>query len=129
MDNNDVLIKKQKLALIFFNKMLETINADKHVPINDLTEFKDINRDFIIGENCLNVFDDMLPDILKVYTKCEIRNFDRKKTKNYILTICRILCAHIGYKFEFMQKDSNFVIDGNKYRKAIYLYSIVKKIE
>ena len=124
---DETYVSKYNTALSFFNKILENMNGDKHVPIDDLAQFKDIDRYQIINKNILT--DEAINDILKVYSKNDIHYHDRKRIKNYILTICRILCASIDHKFNYKQEDSYFVIDGQPCRKTTYIYSIVKNIK
>ena len=122
----ETYVSKHNFALSFFNDILKNTQGDKYVPINDLAEFKDVDRELIIEQKNKQIFEDAHDEILKLYTKNEIRYYDRNRISHFILSFCRILCNDLGYKFARKQCQYNVVIDGKKYRKLTYNYSIIK---
>ena len=85
---------KYLMTLKLVNAILTSNNLPT-VPL--LTDAKQLFRDFFIAENANQIVDDLLPEILTVFTKHEIaleRKFD---TLSYLLTLLKAMIKNIGY--------------------------------
>ena len=103
MDKIDKNSDKYKIALKFVNKILENL---KMSPIDDLTKFKNINRDDIIMDINKQTFTSMEKEIYKYFDKSKCGWYNRKYIENYILTFMRKMCAEFGYEFKWAQKNT-----------------------
>lgn len=112
---------KYNIFMEFINALLVSIG--KNV-INSLTEFKDINRDDLISDNCLNIYDQYEPKIFTVFSKKECQWYRRKIIKNYLITVIRHMCIEINHKFTYKCKDVSRKLNGKTYRSKEILYSI-----
>lgn len=108
---------KYKIALQFINKILENLKKDK---INDLTDFKNIDRDDIVLDINKKTFDEMQDELFKHFNKKNCGWYARKRKKEYILTFLRKMCKELGFIFSYIQQD----ISHGKLRKNTSLYSI-----
>ena len=120
----DMNSDKYKITLKFVNKLLENIGYKK---INDLTEFKNINRDDIIKNKNKKSLDAMEKEFLKYFDKSDIGWYRKASVDYYILTFLRSVCRCIGLKFNFDKKDISEEIDGKKYRRTHIYYTIIER--
>ena len=117
----DKTTEKYKIALIFVNKILIGLGKNN---IDDLTEFKDINRELIITPNITKIFTDFQPELFNYFDKVKCGWYKRNTTKNYILTFLRCMCDDLELNFEYKQKDITVYKDGKGYRITNYFYYI-----
>ena len=113
---------KYKVALKFVNKILVNLEKDE---IDDLTDFKDIDREDIIKDVNKKALDDMEKEILKHFEKKECSWYRRNETSHYILTFLRKVCSILGFSFSYYKKDITENINGKNYRKTHVYYSII----
>ncbi len=114
----DKTTRKYKILIKFVNKILVNIGKDR---IDDLTDFKNIDRlDIIKPENKV-ILDEMESDLYRYFAKKS--NFYRK-TPSIVLIIIRGLCKQVGLRFVSTQKDIRERINGKLYRRTHMFYSI-----
>lgn len=120
MDNKlDKSDEKYKLALKFINNIL--VNAQKS-EINDILEFKDINRQQIVTQQNLDILTNMESEIYKLFDKVKCGFY--RKSDNYVINCLRGMIKQIGYKIILEQKDKTVNINGESYRKKYMIYHI-----
>ena len=110
--------EKYKIALKFINKILESIKKDK---IEDLEQFKNIDREDIISDICKQQLTDMEKELFKYFDRKKSSWYKKKFVKNYIITFLKYMCKSIGYKFEHKKKT----IQINSINKTHTLYLII----
>lgn len=110
---------KYKIALKFINNLLKNIGKKE---INDLTEFKNINREDIIRPINVTMLENMMDVILKYYGKNEIGWYRKEIVKNYILAFIRCICRELNFKFTVKKRNKQT----NCHIKLQNLYSIIK---
>ncbi len=125
MSNNAKNTDKYKVALKFINNILTNTEKEK---INDLIEFKDIDRDHIINDDNKQNFNVMMPELFEYFDKVKCGWYRRNTTKNYILTFLRYMCDDLDLQFTFEQKEIYELINGKNYRKTHTYYTIKNKI-
>ena len=102
-DSNNL---KQDLLLEFINLMFEKLGRTK---IDELLEFKMVDRCDLINEEFISVFSILEHEILELFTKTQIR-YHKKDTEGYFVNFIKYVCDDIGLKFKATQK--------NKYHKS-----------
>lgn len=114
---------KYKTLLKFLNKIL--INLNKKT-INDLYDFKGIDRNDLIKDINIETFNKMEKEIFSAFDKQTCGWYRRKKTNNYILTFLRYACNDLNLKFTYNRKDIFEKINdiNGKLRKTYLFYSI-----
>lgn len=119
LDKLDKSDEKYKLALKFINNIL--VNAQKS-EINDILEFKDINRQQIVTQQNLDMLTNMESEIYKLFDKVKCGFY--RKSDNYVINCLRGMIKQIGYKIIVLKKDNRVTIDGVNYRKTFLYYHI-----
>ena len=106
-------------------KLLNAITLKiKNENITSLTDFCNIDRDEIIKEEITDIFHKMTGEIFQHFLKSACGWNRKSLTKNFLLTFLRYACKDLGYKFGWSKKDKSRIIDGKKYRRVHYLYSV-----
>lgn len=113
---------KYQVALKLINAILKNMNKDS---IDDLIEFKDIDREDIIQKENEEILNKMEDEIFKYFDKYAMNWYRRGKTKNYILTFLRKLCKDLKLKLSYSSKDVIEIINNKKFRHTNCLYSIL----
>jgi hypothetical protein len=113
--------EKHKIALKLINKILVNIGKTE---IEDLCEFKDIDRDDIIRKENTDILVAMEEEIFKFYSKYKCGY--TRKTDNLVLNCLRGMMKEINYNLLKVQKDIRTTIDGKPYRRTHMIYSINK---
>lgn len=108
---------KYKIALKFVNKILKNLKMNQ---IDDLTQFKNIDREYIISDINKKTLTDMEKEIYKYFDKRTCGWYNRKYIENYILTFMRKICSELGYEFKWKQKN----IQRKSINKTHVFYSI-----
>jgi len=116
--------KKYNVTLEFVNKLL--INLNK-TPINNLKNFKDIDRDDIISDINKNLVSDFEKHFFPLFDKNKFGWSRRNCTRNYILTFIRYACNEINLDFKSKKKNKTVEINGKNYQKICMTYSITDK--
>lgn len=98
--------EKYKLVLKYVNMILEKNNV---TCINDLTEFKEVNRKILTNESNKKVFEYLEDDIIELFGKTSIKYYAKEKD-NYIFNLTKYLCNSLNLKFKAIQR--------NKYNKG-----------
>ena len=121
--NIDKTTDKYKVALKFINKILENIKKDQ---IDDLTDFKNIDRlDIIKPENKI-VLEEMESEIFKHFSKIKCGYYRKSEAgDNYTINCLRGMIKIIGLKLNFIQKEQVETIDNKKYKRTHLIYSII----
>ena len=105
-DNKDS--EKYKVALKLINVIL--VNSGKET-IDDLTKFKDIDKEDIIKEVNKKGFEDMEDELFKNFDKGKCGWYRRKRVDTYILHFMRCMCVDLGLSLEYVeqkkQQDNN----------------------
>jgi len=114
----DKSTSKYKILLKFINKILVNIDKDE---IDDLTDFKNIDRLDIIKPKNKEILDKMAHRLYKYFAKKS--NFYRK-TPSIVLIIIRGLCKQIGLRFVSKQRETGERINNKYYRRTHMFYSI-----
>ena len=121
INKEDKNSEKYKIALKFVNKILSNLGKPE---IDDLTGFKDINRDDIIKDVNKTTYNEMEKELLKHFDKKKMAWYRRNTDSHYILTFLKCMITDLGYNFDYVQKDIYIQNDGNKFRKTCMFYSI-----
>lgn len=93
--------------------------------INELNEFKDIDRVLIIMDSNKQIIEGMSSEFFKVFTKTSFKWYTRKTTKAYAMTFIWYLCNELGYHLIRKQRDITENVNGAYYRKTHSFFSIV----
>ena len=111
---------KYNVALKFVNMILTNLGKET---IDDLTKFKDIDRNDIIKEENKKGFEQMESKLFEYFNKANCGWYRRKKVSNYILTFLRYMCEDLEYSLTYyeLKKQQNKIVE------SIMLYSINKK--
>ncbi len=101
--------EKYKVALKLINRILVNIGRDE---VDDLTKFKDVNREDIIKDTNTISFMELQSELFKYFDKVKCGWYRRKTTKNYILTFIRYMCDDMGLNFEYHEykKQNNKIV-------------------
>ena len=119
-DSNDQ--KRYDITLKLFNALLSKIGLYN---IDHLLDFKDIKRDDIIKEECYDVIKEFMPNLLKLFSRKELRYYKMDHTENYITILLRSLTRLNGYKFVSRQQQIKRIYnDKNRKVLSIRLYGI-----
>jgi len=111
---------KYKLALKFVNVILKNIGKDE---VDDLTKFKDVDREDIIKDVNKNSFNDIADELFKNFNKKKCSYY--RKTDTQILNCLRGMMKELGHELTYVQKDINGKIDDKTFRKTCMFYSII----
>lgn len=104
---------KYKLLLEYVNNILKNMGKEA---IDDLTEFKEIDRLDIIKEKNKEMLDEMAPTLFKHFRK---QNYYRK-TKSIVLNCMRGMCKEVGV--QLINRKQNIV--RNTILKTHFFYTI-----
>lgn len=86
---------KYLITLKLINTILEKNKASVVPKLDDVRE---LYRDYLLRENISNIIDDLMPEILIVFTKQDIGYTRKDTTQIYILTLIKTMLKNIGYK-------------------------------
>lgn len=113
---------KYKLLLEYVNKILKNVDAEKYKDdIDDLTDFKNIDRNQIVSEENTKIFEDMTEVFCEVFNKDKCGFYRNKNSPNKALNCLRGMVKEIGH--EFPRKKYN--VSKDKYFRSAYCYSII----
>ena len=113
----DKTSEKYKLVLNFVNTILTNMGKPN---IDDLTKFKNIDRDDILNEKNKEYYEEHEQEYLEHFGK-DITGYYRKKlTKTHILTFFRGIVDDIGLELTYIQKN----ITSKRLTKTHLIYSI-----
>jgi hypothetical protein len=112
-----VIEARKKILLVLLNKIMTNINLPK---LNQLSDFKNIDRDLIIKDINTRTIDDMSKELSYLFSKP-----NKKDTKKYPLNCLKTFAKQIGMNMSYKKRDINITIDGSTYRRTIYEYSLV----
>lgn len=115
--------EKYKTALQLINEILVNLNKSK---VDDLTEFKDIDRDLLVSPENKKTFSDMSDILFDKFDRVKCGWYRRTQVKDYILTFLRCMCTDLGLQFTYEQRDITKSINGKNYRKTHTFYFIKK---
>lgn len=111
--------EKYKVALKFVNKVLENIGKES---IDDLTKFKDIDRDDIIEDINKTTLEEMEDEIFVHFDKNKCNYY--RKTNGLVVNCLRGMMRQLGLSMTSVKKDITSTINGKKYRKSHMFYSV-----
>lgn len=111
--------EKYKIILKLLNKILKNNGKDE---ITDITKFADIDRDDIIKDVNRQALKEMEDDIYKLYDKKKCGYYN--KSKGTVLNCLRGMMRDSGFEFNYENKEVYKNIDGKRFRKTLFLYSI-----
>lgn len=89
--NIDKTTDKYKILLKYVNGILKNMNKNE---IDDLTDFKDIDRLYIIKDENIKLLNSLAPELFKYFNKDKCGFY--RKTKNIALNVLRGMCKEIG---------------------------------
>jgi len=113
---------KYKVTLKFVNKILT--NLEKQI-IDDLTDFRDIDRVDMLKDVNKQTLKDMEAEIFQHYNKNSCGYY--RKSESMIVNCLRHMVKALGLQLVRKQKDVSHVIEGVNFRKTHIFYSIQKK--
>lgn len=93
----DKTTDKYKVLLKLINKILVSIGKEK---IDDLTQFKCINRDVLISDNTEQIYKLLEKELFNAFDKKKCSWYNRKNVNNYVLTFLRAAVCDIGLDFK-----------------------------
>ena len=114
--------EKYKITLKLLNHILLNLKRDL---IDDITKFKDIDRDDIIKEENTIFLETIINDIVIHFEKNKVGYYRRHKTKASVLNCLRGMIKSMGYEFVKVQKGKTTVINGRSYEKSCMIYSVL----
>ncbi|ARF08062.1 hypothetical protein Catovirus_1_112 [Catovirus CTV1] len=109
---------KYIILLKLINSILTNLKMNN---VDDLTEFKNVDRDDIIKEENINTYNKMEKDLFKYFDKKKCQWYRRTQIKNYILSFIRAACEDIGLNFTYVTKNKT----KNNIVKSYVYYSII----
>ena len=110
---------KYKLALKFVNVILTNIGKEE---VDDLTKFKDIDREDIIKDVNKTSLDEMSNELFSHFDKKKCGYY--RKTEAIVLNCLRGIMKELGYEMIKLKKEKCEEINGRSYKRSHYLYSI-----
>lgn len=120
-DDNELINNKNKLILKYVNGLLTNLGKGK---INDLTEFKNIDRNDIISEANIKYLDTISEQLYKLFGRGTCRYYG-KSSKSRPLNVLRGMCNDTKtYKLVGVGKEIGETINGIHVRRATMIYSI-----
>ena len=115
----DTTTPKYKVLLKFINKILVNLHKE---PINDLTQFKNIDRlDIIKPENKI-ILEGMAKEIFMHYDK--IKSGYYHKSTNIVHNVVRKLVKEVGLSFSSKKKKVYYRKYNSTCVRCAYLYTI-----
>lgn len=106
--------KKYNVALKLINKILVNIGKE---PIDDLMDFKMIDREDLAKPENLKIIEEMEEEIFKVFNKKTCDWLKRNKINEYQFTILKVILSELNLKFSKSYKQ--------KIRVKYFCYTIV----
>lgn len=123
-DNSVVKVSKDsdkyKIALKLINHILTNIGKDE---VDDLTKFKDIDREDIIKEVNKESLVAMEGELFPLFNKNKV-GYYRVGGNSYVLNCLRGLVKDIGYEMNYKQKDKSEIMNGKSFRRKHFFYYI-----
>ena len=113
---------KYKLALKFVNVILKNIGKEE---VDDLTKFKDIDREDIIKDVNKTSLDEMAKELFNHFDKKKCGYY--RKTEAIVLNCMRGMMKEVGYEMVNVKKEKSETINNKSYKRTHLLYSIKKK--
>lgn len=99
--------QKYIIALKFVNKLLENMGKEE---INNLCDFKNIDREDIITDDNKQVAFDMENEMFGPFDKWKCGYYSRNKVKTYVMSVLRGMTQELGLEFQNkakrVQKDN-----------------------
>jgi len=111
---------KYKVTLKLLNKILVNLGKEE---IDDITKFKDIDREDIIKDINVKALCEMEKELFT-------EHYDKKKCGFYrttdlmALNCVRSIIKNAGYTFSSKKKEKCEKINGKSYKRSHYLYSV-----
>jgi hypothetical protein len=93
----DKTTDKYKVLLKLINKILVIIGKEE---INDLKQFKCINRDDLINDSVEQIYKLFERELFKAFDKKTCSWYNRKNVNSYVLTFLRAAVSDIGLDFK-----------------------------
>src|SRR5579885_1406108 len=109
--------EKYKIALKLVNGILVNIGKS---PIDDLTNFKNIDRNDIIKDVNRKLLESMETEIYKYYNKTKCGFYRKKGNKRYIIRVIEVMCEDLGQVMTYKKKGTHV----KSISKTNYIYSI-----
>ena len=128
MNNSvDSYNNKYNFTLEVLNTILQNIQGDKHVPINDIVEFKDIERDDFISEVNIEYIKskDFIKRCIDIYGKDD-NIYHKTYAKAASVSVVKFLANCLNHSLLSKRYDKPIIANGKKARQAVILYTIVK---
>ena len=110
---------KYKVALKLVNKILINLGKDE---IDDLTNFKDIDREDIIKDVNKQALDGLAKEIFKHYDKKKCGYY--RKTDALVLNVLRGMMKDAGFEMTKKQKGVMTKINDKSFERTHMFYSI-----
>jgi hypothetical protein len=111
---------KYIFALKFINKLLENMNKNQ---IDDITHFKEIDREDIILPINIQTLSEMTDEITEYFDKLKCGLYNAS-SKSVVLNCLRGMMKQMGYELYHKRRDITININGVNYRKTRLFYSI-----
>jgi hypothetical protein len=117
--------KKYDIILKIVNEVLKENNKPE---IEHLLDFKNVERECLIGENIDKIVDNHITEILEAgFSKPQLGWNNKSKLKCFIFTFLKNSCQNIDLCFSSKQKVIPIITDGVEKTKWSTIYDIVKK--
>ncbi|QKF94781.1 hypothetical protein QKU48_gp1323 [Fadolivirus algeromassiliense] len=110
---------KYKIALKLVNLILVNIGKEE---VDDLTKFKDIDREDIIKDVNKKSLQDMESELFPLFNKKKVGYY--RKTDGLVLNCLRGMMKDIGFEMHKVQKGKMVIFDGKSYEKTCMIYCI-----
>ena len=111
--------KKYKIFLKFINKILVNIGKDE---IDDLVQFKNINRVDIIKPENKVILEEMAPKLFTYFDKRKSGYY--RKSPNIVHNVIRCMCRDLKISFIKKKKAVYERINNISYRRTGYFYTM-----
>lgn len=116
-NNIDKTTEKYKITLKFVNLILKNIGKEA---INDLTNFKDIDREDIIKDENKAIITVMKNELFMHFDKMKNGWYRKVKSTRLVLSCMDVMCDDLGLELSYRKKNTQ----KNSIFKTHYLYSI-----
>lgn len=110
-------------GIAFLNDLLVAMGKDR---ITEMTDFKGINRNDLLSDNCKGVLNNHLEGLVKTFGKSTLLYDKRNKITTYILSVIKRVIMNCGYKFEWSKKQT-FMKSGKGFKNINWLEYTVRE--
>ena len=119
-------VKKEDPRYVLTLEVLNAILNKLHKPIiENISEFKDVNRDDLLKEECDLVMCTYYKKIMDLFKKYEVNDFYKVHGKNYVINIIRSLTINCGYYFVGKTRETKKMYNSGAHKRVYNRYYFI----